>query len=102
MRLNSKSISIISFVIIFAVVALMFGLGTNGFKNWDTNTWFGKGSQTELNDYTVTAEVYKNLQKFSYWEDENGNKVSSENPYTYKSTAEKKLTAVYEDFNGWR
>lgn len=48
--------------------------------------------------YTAEAEVYKELGKFAYWSDKTGDKVSEENPYTYRAKAEKELTAVYEDF----
>lgn len=48
--------------------------------------------------FTAVAEEYKNLKKFSHWEDETGNKVSEANPYIYTSDTEKNLTAVYSEF----
>ncbi len=48
--------------------------------------------------FTVSAEPYKNLQKFGCWVDDDGNEVSTENPYTYSAKKEKQLTAVYKDF----
>lgn len=51
-----------------------------------------------VNRRTASAPAYKDLQKFSYFADENGKKVSSENPYTYTSGTEVTLTAVYENF----
>lgn len=102
MSLNWKSITVISFSVILIFVITFFAIGTSGFKNWDTSTWFGKGEQTEeetqLNSYTVSADMYKNLKKFSHWEDEEGKTVSSEIVYTYQSEKEKQLTAIYTDF----
>ena len=51
-----------------------------------------------VNTYTVSADTYANLKRFSYWQDEDGKEVSDENPYVYESEKELDLTAVYEDF----
>lgn len=48
--------------------------------------------------FTAEAATYKDFTKFSYWSDENGKKVSEENPYKYKAEKELSLTAVYTDF----
>lgn len=48
--------------------------------------------------FSAEASTYKDFQKFAYWSDENGKKVSSSNPYTYYASEEKTLTAVYNDF----
>lgn len=54
--------------------------------------------ELDLNNYTVSADTYANLKRFSYWQDKDGKEVSDENPYVYKSEKEFELTAVYEDF----
>ena len=51
-----------------------------------------------VQEYTVVASLYKDLQKFSHWEDELGQTVSTSAVYTYESTEEENYTAVYEDF----
>lgn len=49
-------------------------------------------------EYIAQADEYVDLQRFSYWADEDGEKVSEENPYIYTARSEQELTAVYEDF----
>ena len=48
--------------------------------------------------YTVNTAEYKDLQRFAYWADADGKKVSEENPYTYEARSEHDLIAVYEEF----
>ena len=53
---------------------------------------------TAVQEYTAVASLYKDLQKFSHWEDELGNTVSTNLVYTYESVEKLNYTAVYEDF----
>lgn len=48
--------------------------------------------------YTITTPKYKNLQKFSHWQDDKGNTVSEELTYSYYALSEKNYKAVYVDF----
>ncbi len=52
-----------------------------------------------LDKKTFVAEVpaYRNMQRFAYFQDENGAKISEENPYRYCALDELTLMPVYED-----
>ncbi len=49
-------------------------------------------------EFTVSAPKYKDLQKFSHWEDAKGNTVSEELTYSYESQTEQNYHPVYVDF----
>lgn len=88
-KFKKRSATQVACYILVAVIALgaVGGLATIIIKN-----------NPKLPTFTATAEPYKDLQKFSYWADENGKKVSTDNPYTYSAETEAELTAVYDDF----
>ena len=53
---------------------------------------------SQQQEFVITADKYKNLQKFSHWEDEQGNTVSEELTYSYYAASEINYEAVYVDF----
>ena len=49
-------------------------------------------------EFTASASLYKNMKKFSHWEDSLGNVISTNLVYTYMHNIEQNYTPVYEDF----
>lgn len=60
------------------------------------NGGIGGGLFEEGRQITVTANAQKDGERFSHWEDENGNTASTDINYTFTVTKETVLTAIYE------
>ncbi len=60
------------------------------------NGGIGGGLFEEGRQITVTANAPKDDERFSHWEDENGNTASADINYTFTVTKETVLTAIYE------
>ena len=60
------------------------------------NGGIGGGLFEEGRQITVTANAPKDDERFSHWEDENGNTAGTDINYTFTVTKETVLTAIYE------
>ena len=60
------------------------------------NGGVGGGLFEEGRQITVTANAPKDDERFSHWEDENGNTAGTDINYTFTVTKETVLTAIYE------
>lgn len=60
------------------------------------NGGVGGGLFEEGRQITVTANAPKDGERFSHWEDENGNTAGTDINYTFTVTKETVLTAIYE------
>ena len=60
------------------------------------NGGIGGGLFEEGRQITVTANAPKDGERFSHWEDENGNTAGTDINYTFTVTKETVLTAIYE------
>lgn len=60
------------------------------------NGGVGGGLFEEGRQITVTANAPKDRERFSHWEDENGNTAGTDINYTFTVTKETVLTAIYE------
>lgn len=60
------------------------------------NGGVGGGLFEEGRQITVTANTPKDGERFSHWEDENGNTAGTDINYTFTVTKETVLTAIYE------
>ncbi len=60
------------------------------------NGGIGGGLFEEGRQITVTANAPKDGERFSHWEDENGNTAGTDINYTFTVTKEAVLTAIYE------
>lgn len=60
------------------------------------NGGVGGGLFEEDRQITVTANAPKDGERFSHWEDENGNTAGTDINYTFTVTKETVLTAIYE------
>lgn len=60
------------------------------------NGGVGGGLFEEGRQITVTANAPKDGERFSHWEDENGNTTGTDINYTFTVTKETVLTAIYE------
>lgn len=60
------------------------------------NGGVGGGLFEEGRQITVTANAPKDGERFSHWEDENGNTAGTDINYTFSVTKETVLTAIYE------
>ncbi len=72
-------------------------------NNSNYGSAYANPTSVEHDKSTVLSATAKSGYRFDHWEDENGNTISSENPYTVTNiTGERTFTAVFEELHRYK